>query len=273
MAEAGREYLKDNSVQDAISDAVAQILRDRPINPIKALGEILTAKGSTPFGFTSGLLDCCSSNPEAYKVIAEVPGARLVEMTLPAGGQDQPHDHPQHSMFFVTSAKLSITNYDGFGMSKNDAHDVEVPAGAAPIFPPGAHQVKNVGDKEVKVMFVEAYPTCEPCGPIPDYISPFTVSPECYSILAENDDWITGMLTMEVGQKDGFHYHKDHLIFVLEGDGVTINPGGDESAKMVVPLKVGAGIPAPMAAPPFFSHTLVNSGTTKLKMLFFEKKK
>jgi uncharacterized cupin superfamily protein len=66
---------------------------------------------------------------------------------------------------------------------------------------------------------------------------------------------------------------QDHLIYVLEGDGVTINPGGDESAAMAVPLQPGAGIPAPMAAPPFGSHTLENTGTVTLKMVFFEAKK
>ena len=81
------------------------------------------------------------------------------------------------------------------------------------------------------------------------------------------------MLTMDVGEKDEYHHHKDHLIYVLEGDGVTIWPGGDESAAMVVPLAPGAGIPAPMSAPPFASHVLVNSGTVPLKMAFFEAKK
>ena len=93
------------------------------------------------------------------------------------------------------------------------------------------------------------------------------------TVLAEDDDWYTGMLTMDVGEKDEYHHHKDHLIYVLEGDGVTIYPGGDESAAMVVPLKPFAGIPAPMAAPPFASHVLLNSGTIPLKMLFFEAKK
>ena len=58
-----------------------------------------------------------------------------------------------------------------------------------------------------------------------------------------------------------------HLIYVEEGDGVTIYPGGDESKPMVVPLQAGAGIPAPMSAPPFASHTLLNSGTKPLKMM------
>lgn len=98
-------------------------------------------------------------------------------------------------------------------------------------------------------------------------------SRRCYKKLAEDDNWITGVMTMAVGEKDTLHHHKDHLIYVAEGDGVTIYPGGDESAPMVVPLQVGAGIPAPMSAPPFAKHTLLNSGTVPLKMIFFEAKK
>jgi hypothetical protein len=30
-------------------------------------------------------LDCCTTNPDNYKVIAETSGGRLVEMTLPPG--------------------------------------------------------------------------------------------------------------------------------------------------------------------------------------------
>lgn len=42
---------------------------------------------------------------------------------------------------------------------------------------------------------------------------------------------------------------------------------------VAVPLTPFSGIPAPMAAPPFASHTLKNTGTVTLKMLFFEAKK
>jgi len=232
------------------------------------------AKAAGPFTFSSGLPDCCTASPDLYKTIAEIPDvARLVEMTFPAGAKDAPHEHPVHSMYFVTDVKLKISGPPTPTKLGEEGGVAELPAGACPIFPAMAHQVENVGDKEGKAVFVEAYPSCKPCGDIEGYISPFTVSAECYKILAEDDDWITGILTMEVGAKDALHHHKDHLIYVLEGDGVTIYPGGDESAAMVVPLKVGAGIPAPMSAPPFAKHTLLNSGTVPLKMLFFEAKK
>lgn len=50
--------------------------------------------------FASGLPDCCTTDPETYKVLAEMPNARLVEMTAAPGTEDQPHEHPSHSMYF-----------------------------------------------------------------------------------------------------------------------------------------------------------------------------
>ena len=38
-------------------------------------------------------------------------------------------------------------------------------------------------------------------------------------------------------------------------------------------IRVGAGLAAPMAAPPFAIHQLKNSGTKPAKLLFFEMKK
>ena len=87
-------------------------------------------------------------------------------------------------------------------------------------------------------------------------------------VLAENDEWITGMMEMEVGAQDPTHNHKDHLIYVLGGDQVTIHPGGADSGAdpLAVDIKVGAGIPAPMDAPPFAKHSLKNTGKTPLKV-------
>ena len=229
------------------------------------------------FTFSSGLTDCCTSNPEYYTVLAEIGDARLVEMKVPPGGEDKPHDHPAHAMFFVKPAKLSITPYGTDGKPAGEAHEVEIPAGAAPIFPAGAHQVKNVGDSDSCVVFVEPYPSflCQPCESeaLKGWKSPFKVAPQCYKVLAEDDTWYTGLLEMEPGAEDGIHNHKDHLFYVLEGDEVTIYPGGDKSDPQAVPIKAGAGVPAPEAAGPIFSkHIVKNSGKTKCKIVFFEKK-
>ena len=94
------------------------------------------------------------------------------------------------------------------------AHEVEVPEGACPIFPAGAHQVKNVGEEDAHVLFIEAFPTCKPCGDVEGFLSPFTVAPQCYKVLAENNEYYTGMLTMQPGESDPVHHHKVCLVIV-----------------------------------------------------------
>ena len=148
------------------------------------------------------------------------------------------------------------------------------PPHSSPIYVTIILQVKNIGDEEALVLFVEQYPLCMPCGDVPDFVSPFTCAPECYKILAENDEWVTGLMEMTPGQSDPLHHHKDHLIYVLEGDELTIYPDGNMEDPHAVPIKPEVGIPAPFAAGPIFNHHIVkNSGTVTCKLLFFEMKK
>eukprot|EP00966_Prymnesium_polylepis_P269537 6226736-Prymnesium_polylepis.1 len=91
-------------------------------------------------------------------------------------------------MYFVVDCKLKISGGPTPTKLGEEGGVVEVPAGAAPIFPAMAHQVENIGDKEGKAVFVEPYPNCKPCGDIAGYISPFAVSPGCCSILHSDPD-------------------------------------------------------------------------------------
>jgi hypothetical protein len=132
-------------------------------------------------------------------------------MKMPPGAEDQPHDHPAHSMYFVTQARLQIVLFAKDGRPAGDTSVVDIPAGAPPIFPPGAHQIKNVGTTEARTIFVEPYPMC--LSRIADFKDEFTTafkaSPNCYRILAENDDWVTGMVTLEAGEQDRLHDHRE----------------------------------------------------------------
>ena len=73
-----------------VANLLFSVVRPKPTKkPVKK-----TTKIMSKFTFPSGLPDCCASNPESYKVVAEIPNARLVEMRVPTGGEDIPHDHP-----------------------------------------------------------------------------------------------------------------------------------------------------------------------------------
>jgi quercetin dioxygenase-like cupin family protein len=100
-------------------------------------------------------IDCCTSDPDNYKVVAELPNARLIEMKLAPGAEDHPHVHPVHSMYVIVGGKLQITHPDPTDPAKNAVDVVEIPSGAPPIMPSGPHQVKNIGDTEVHIIFCE----------------------------------------------------------------------------------------------------------------------
>lgn len=228
---------------------------------------------SSEFKFDSGLPCCCTASPGMYKVVTELPGvARLVEMVMKPGDADVEHEHPSHPMYVATPAKLAIRDrVDG---KLGEAKELEIPAGAAPIFPPMAHQVTNVGENDVTIIFVEQYPGAPPV-PKPDdtTISPFDCSPDCYTKLAEDDNWVTGILKMAPGAEDKPHNHQDHLIYVLGGDEITIYPGCDKDKPETVPIKKGAALPAPISAGPIFqNHCLKNTGKEEAVLLFFERK-
>jgi len=85
-------------------------------------------------------------------------------------------------------------------------------------------------------------------------------------------------MEMEPGGKDSPHGHRDHLLYVLEGDQVTINNlgpameplqgDGPPPAQMVLDLAPGAAMAVPAG-----HHWLENTGKAACKIVFFEPKK
>jgi len=222
------------------------------------------------FTFKSGLPSCCESNPDNYKVVAENELGRLVHMTLKPGESDAPHDHPAHPMYVVKGGKLKIVNF--VNGKEQPAAEIEIPSGAAPFMPAGAHQVSNVGDSEVEIVFLELSgkkPEATPEG----HVSPLKTNPECYKILGEDDQWFVGECSMECGKRDNPHSHREHFIYVVEGDEVTITnlKDGDETnvdgEPICAPIKPGAALPWPKGF-----HFVKNSGKGNTKLVFWEPK-
>jgi quercetin dioxygenase-like cupin family protein len=206
-------------------------------------------------------INCYDASPNNYKVIAELPVGKLIEMTMKPGESDDPHDHPVHHMYVVKGGKLKITA-DGHSGEK------EIPDGAPIIMPAGPHQVSNVGDNDVKIIFLEPTGTV---GETPEgHTTPMDTDPDCYKILVEDDDWFIGEMTLAAGAEDHPHSHRDHLVYVLTGDELTIWPGKekDDEKKMVAPIKPGAALPVPNGF-----HIVGNTGTTEAKLIFWEAKK
>ena len=182
-------------------------------------------------------------------------------MTMKPGEEDKPHTHPVHHMYVLSGGDLMIQTPPG-----SEAKAASLPTGApVPGFPAGPHQVKNVGNTNVEVIFVEPSGTY---GETPaEHKTPFETNPEMYENLGSNDNWIIGMMEMKAGAEDQPHSHHDHFVYVLEGSEITIYPGKtkDESTKLVVPIQPGAAIPVPSGW-----HIVKNTGSDNAKMVFFE---
>lgn len=266
---SGASSCKDELAKCSVEDLTAAMKAMSPEEMAKVKEAVSAACKPKLFDFKSGLPDCCTSNPDNYKCVAEMCGARLIEMTLGPGQEDKPHDHPAHSMFVIAGGKVAITPYNEEGKPAGEAHEVELPTGAPPIMPPGAHQVKNVGDTEVKIIFVEPTLELKACAEQPDFVSPFEAVPDCYKKLAEDDLWFTGCMTMAVGMEDKPHSHRDHLLYVLEGESLCIYPGKEKGdKKMEMQIKPCAAVPVPAG-----DHIVQNTGSKDIKIIFFELKK
>merc|ERR1719231_186577 len=162
------------------------------------------------------------------------------------GQGDHAHDHAPHYMYIKKGGKLAIA-HDG----KTD--EMEMPTGVGVALPAGPHQVTNIGDDDVEVLFVEV--TGE-LGETPEgHTSPFDTNPEHYKVLVEDEEWFVGQMSMTAGEEDAAHSHRDHFIYVLEGDGITLYPGKEKGEeKMEVPIKPGMSIPVKAGW-----HVVVNS--------------
>lgn len=206
---------------------------------------------------------CHQSNPDNYKVVASNAQGDLVHMTLAPGSQDDPHEHPMdHCLYILKGGKLEITNFP----SNDPPIVLEPPTGAAMFVPGGAHCVKNIGESEVEILFVEPTPACPPATKVDDAVSPFQVYGQGYKILAENEDWFCGEMFLAAGQEDIPHSHKEHLLYVLEGDGLNIYPGKKKGEPHPVPVKPGFAAPIPAGF-----HTIENtSADTDIRIIFWE---
>eukprot|EP00873_Tetraselmis_striata_P029190 jgi/Tetstr1/449454/TSEL_036549.t1 len=204
-------------------------------------------------------LTCYDTNPDKYKVVAEMAVGKLIHMTLKAGETDIPHDHPIHYLYVIKGGKLAIT-------AKGETKEAELPDGAATIIPAGPHQVSNTGATDVEILFVE--PTGKAGTTPAGHMPALETDPDHYKILAEDGDWFIGEMSMQAGAEDHPHSHHEHLLYVLEGSGLTIWPGkAAEGEGMAVPIAPGFAAPIDAGF-----HVVKNTGDAAAKVIFWEMK-
>lgn len=91
------------------------------------------------------------ASPDVYKVIADGPQLRMVEVTWAPGQRDVMHSHPASAVYYLVDCSLRVAGADGAAQPQRD-----IPAGTAFVQPPiPAHSVQNVGTNTCKLIMVE----------------------------------------------------------------------------------------------------------------------
>jgi len=231
-------------------------------------------------------VSCCKAFPGGYKDLTPkaapdhplpspdyLKGCTLVHMTLKKGQKDEPHDHPKHYMYILNGGKLKIV---GAPAKEGETMEAEMKTGDAMVMPPGVHQVENIGDTDVEVLFLEvgAHKDTTPAGHLP----PQTTDADHYKTLFEDDEWMVVKMDMKAGAEDHPHSHREHVVYALsacelsiwgdpEGKGKDMESAGDPHVGPV-PVTPGMVLPVPAGF-----HVVKNTGSTDASLMFFERKK
>ena len=227
-------------------------------------------------------VSCCDASPEAYTDVTPkdtpngpeyLKGCTLVKMCLKKGQKDRPHEHPVHYLYVITAGKVVITTTGGQTTEKDLA------PGAGMVMPAGVYNVENVGVSDVEVLFLEVRGEQQSTDTPEGHITPQEtdpgysyLSPCHYKTLAEDDHWMVVKMDIAPGAEDHPHSHKEHVVYIVDGEQLTVwaGPAGKEkeSDSLTLPITSGAIIPMPGGF-----HVVKNSGSEHVSAMYFERKR
>ena len=97
------------------------------------------------------------------------------------------------------------------------------------------------------------------------YIYPTTASPDNYKLLHEDDEIRLIEMTLNAGETDKQHSHKDELVYFVSGGSVRIHLPDGQSMDAEIP-------DGHVMAHEAWTHTVENTGSKNVKAIIFEKK-
>jgi quercetin dioxygenase-like cupin family protein len=87
------------------------------------------------------------------KVLLENDNVRVMQVVFPPGAVAPWHNHPNHTVYALTSGKIQITDKD------KPASNIDIMAGTALYMPAVTHKAKNIGTTTIKLIVTEIKPT------------------------------------------------------------------------------------------------------------------
>lgn len=229
-------------------------------------------------------INCCTAFPDGYKDITPMKhengpdylkGCKLVHMCLKKGQKDIPHDHPAHYMYILNGGTVKITGAPVGDFTKGEFKVLPLDTGVGMVMPPGCHQVENVGDSDVEVLFLEVGAQS---GDTPqNHIGACETDACHYKVLAEDNDWMVVKMDVKAGAMDHAHSHREHVVYALNEAQLSIWGDKDQQgrdmtnerdADMTIPIQRGMVLPVPTGF-----HIVKNTGETDASCVFFERKR
>ena len=106
--------------------------------------------GSTPTFDNEANLAAHNVSPDIYEIVHEDELIKVYTATFPAGSSDNVHEHGMNTAYVITGGKVEITGADGSVNERN------IPDGAVLHSDKMVrHQVKNIGETDIKVLLAE----------------------------------------------------------------------------------------------------------------------
>ena len=106
--------------------------------------------GSIPTFDNNAKLSAHAVSPDIYEIVHEDELIKVYTATFPAGSSDNVHEHGMNTAYVITGGKVEITGADGSVNERN------IPDGAVLHSDKMVrHQVKNIGETDIKVLLAE----------------------------------------------------------------------------------------------------------------------
>ena len=201
-------------------------------------------------------------SPDVYKVLLDNDDVKVLEVTFEPGQSDNMHDHYPVTFYLLQGGKAQVALPDG------TVNEREIPTGfTGHNTEKVRHQVKNIGEKTIKILLVERKNTQLASDAEETLILPEEVSPDVYQVVLENDDVKVLDVTFAPGQGDNIHEHGVITYYGIKG-GKLQNTLPDGTVKeMEVPDGfVGHGNT-------IVKHQMENVGDDTVKVIIVEHKK
>ena len=201
-------------------------------------------------------------SPDVYKVLLDNDDVKVLEVTFEPGQSDNMHDHYPVTFYLLQGGKAQVTLPDG------TVNEREIPTGfTGHNTEKVRHQVKNIGEKTIKILLVERKNTQLASDAEETLILPEEVSPDVYQVVLENDDVKVLDVTFAPGQGDNIHEHGVITYYGIKGGKLQNTlPDGTVKVMEVPDGFVGHGNT-------IVKHQMENVGDDTVQVIIVEHKK